>query len=468
MSNVKFLWTAALLLLCMSVMAVCAAATSWSELGTEPKPIPVGLVWDQSYAGQIYAGNTGADAWPTSYCIKSVDPGTTLTPADRWGSTSFPLLTAGAASMPVDFYLTLVAPPISPLTYPGTDPVAPTTQAAAGSLPDYWILSNGTIALVTNPLGRNTAVGRFSDLLAPDGDYCRAQVEQLAGMFPNKIVGGYADGTYKPTGAVDRATMAVFLKRALNLPTVAYQGLFSDVLEDTCWAWAEIEALKTAGLVNGYGDGRYGPNDGVNRDTMAVYVARALVGGQVMPTTPVKATFSDVPTSYWAFSEIEYCHSQSIVNGYSDGTGRYGPVDPVIRGTMALFIYRAFVQQTANTIVLAGPATSKIDPTTTTPGVSTVTTDPGFAYVGFEGIRLLGTSITVDLAAVSGGTSTSLGSVVVDGTTATAASPIIYAKVAIPTDLAPGSYTLEASIGGQALPHSQAFTVSAPPTPPSL
>jgi hypothetical protein len=79
---------------------------------------------------------------------------------------------------------------------------------------------------------------------------------------------------------------------------------------------------------------------------MAVYVSRALAGGDAnVPTGPATATFSDVPTDYWAFKYVEYAVAQNVVKGYSDGT--YKPTDEVDRGQMSVFIARAIATPTA-------------------------------------------------------------------------------------------------------------------------
>ncbi len=57
---------------------------------------------------------------------------------------------------------------------------------------------------------------------------------------------------------------------------------FSDVsssASDPYWALWEIEAAYAAGIVQGYSDGTYKPTDPVTRDQMAVYISRALAGG---------------------------------------------------------------------------------------------------------------------------------------------------------------------------------------------
>ncbi len=123
-------------------------------------------------------------------------------------------------------------------------------------------------------------------------------------------------------------------------------GAFTDVPTDN-WAWAQIEACVAAGIVQGYADGSYQPLAVVNRGQMAVYIARALCGGDsLVPTSPATAHFPDVPTDFWAFKYVEYAYSQNIVTGYANGN--YQPNDNVDRGQMAVFIARSIVNPTGD------------------------------------------------------------------------------------------------------------------------
>jgi PKD repeat protein len=127
---------------------------------------------------------------------------------------------------------------------------------------------------------------------------------------------------------------------------------FGDVPLDS-WALQQILACIDAGIVAGYPDGTYRPTDPITRDQMAVYISRALAGGDAnVPTGPATATFSDVPTDYWAFKYVEFAAAQSVVQGYSDGT--YKPADQVDRGQMAVFIARSIYTPTAARLNLAG------------------------------------------------------------------------------------------------------------------
>ncbi len=116
---------------------------------------------------------------------------------------------------------------------------------------------------------------------------------------------------------------------------------FSDIAGD-CWAWDAILACYTVGLVEGYPDGYYRPASSVTRDQMAVYIARAVAGGDAsVPPGPEATSFSDVGIEHWAYDHIEYAVSQNIVEGYDDGS--YQPEVEVTRDQMAVYVARALV-----------------------------------------------------------------------------------------------------------------------------
>ena len=126
-----------------------------------------------------------------------------------------------------------------------------------------------------------------------------------------------------------------------------YYGTFYDVPP---WHWAVtgVEAVAAANIVHGYGDDSYRPGLEVTRDQMAVYIARAMAGGDAnVPDGPAAATFSDVPCTgcgasgtdpYWAYKYVEYVAAQRIVGGYAPGV--YAPLVSVDRAQMAVFMAR--------------------------------------------------------------------------------------------------------------------------------
>ncbi len=111
------------------------------------------------------------------------------------------------------------------------------------------------------------------------------------------------------------------------------------------WAFHQIEACYRAGIVAGYEDGNYHPEFQVTRDQMAVYISRALAGGdENVPNGYLQPSFSDVSPAHWAFKYIEYAVERNVVQGYAEGD--YRPELVVDRGTMAVYIARSIVDPT--------------------------------------------------------------------------------------------------------------------------
>jgi Tol biopolymer transport system component len=130
---------------------------------------------------------------------------------------------------------------------------------------------------------------------------------------------------------------------------------FSDV-EAGSWADDSVAACLEAGIVGGYADGSYHPSESVTRGQMAVYIARALAGGDggVVPPPRGTQSFGDVPADHWAFRYIESCLAEGAVQGYPDGS--YQPDQSVNRGQMAVYIARAMVSPTGDAAVPDPPA----------------------------------------------------------------------------------------------------------------
>ncbi len=114
---------------------------------------------------------------------------------------------------------------------------------------------------------------------------------------------------------------------------------FYDVLADH-WAYDAIESCVAAGIVSGYPEGDYKPSEQVTRAQMAVYISRAMAGGEdKIPEFTGTPTFDDVDADYWALKHVEYAVSVNVVRGYEDDL--YHPTDIVDRGQMAVFIARS-------------------------------------------------------------------------------------------------------------------------------
>lgn len=169
------------------------------------------------------------------------------------------------------------------------------------------------------------------------------EVESCCGA---EIVGGYPEGHYQPRRPVSRDQMAVFIARALaggesNVPPAPDDATFADI-PPSHWAHRHIEYACAEGVVKGYEDGQYHPEVDLTRDQMAVFIARAMCGGEDnVPDPPCdSAPFPDVDCEFWARRHIQYLQSEAVTGGYGDG--RYHPEYVCTRDQMAVFIARAF------------------------------------------------------------------------------------------------------------------------------
>jgi outer membrane protein assembly factor BamB len=106
----------------------------------------------------------------------------------------------------------------------------------------------------------------------PDVDPDSVHAPSINAILDAGITQGQADGTFGPTGALDRQQMATFLARAAGLDGVDGEG-FDDVADDNVHA-ENIYAVRDAGITQGVSDSRFAPDRTVVRDQMASFLMR--------------------------------------------------------------------------------------------------------------------------------------------------------------------------------------------------
>ncbi|EHL78031.1 S-layer homology domain-containing protein [Bacillus smithii] len=133
----------------------------------------------------------------------------------------------------------------------------------------------------------------------------------------------------KKKSFVGALAFATFLTGAI--PAFAADSDFRDVPKSS-YAYSDIEKLVERGVVTGYSDGKFHPDEKVTRGQFAGMVARALK----LP----KGTshFKDVPKSKALYDEISRAASAGIVKGTG---GKFNPDLPVTRADMAVMLDRA-------------------------------------------------------------------------------------------------------------------------------
>ena len=146
------------------------------------------------------------------------------------------------------------------------------------------------------------------------------------------IIGGYPDGTFKPENNVTRAEFAKMLALALKIPTSASESDYKDV-NSADWYAPYVAALSERGIITGW-NGMFEPDGKITRQDAAVMTYRAakdLLGG-----SEVQAVFSDETNiSDYAKDAVTRLSALKIINGYD---GRFEPTNNTTRAQAATII----------------------------------------------------------------------------------------------------------------------------------
>jgi hypothetical protein len=129
------------------------------------------------------------------------------------------------------------------------------------------------------------------------------------------VVSGYGDGTFGPENPVTRAEITKIALTAFNYPiteTVSTDP-FSDV-DHTLWYAAYIKAAKDEGVVAGYPeDGTFRPLSNVSRVEALKILLQA---AKIEVGDSAINTFSDTELGLWYSPYISYAVENGIVSGY--------------------------------------------------------------------------------------------------------------------------------------------------------
>lgn len=123
-----------------------------------------------------------------------------------------------------------------------------------------------------------------------------------------------------------QSSTAAFMALSLTAGTVAplmiaapslAQTSFSDV-SSNYWAAQFIQQLSQRGVIAGFPDGSFRPEEPVTRAQFAAMVNKAF--SKAPERQPIG--FVDVPTNYWAYNAIQQAYSIGFLSGYPDSSFR--------------------------------------------------------------------------------------------------------------------------------------------------
>lgn len=186
----------------------------------------------------------------------------------------------------------------------------------------------------------------------------------ITALFHKGLIYGRGDGLFAPESPITRAEFAILLDRVLGLPEGG-KGDWPDVPLQA-WYRGAVARLAWAGIMNGYQDGTFRPQDGVTREEAALILFRSLkkVEGQERVDAYARASygrgnsvsvgegqgeeqasinslevFIDGPSvSLWAREGVQWAVGQGLLRGYPGGLLK--PQALLTRAEAAALIYR--------------------------------------------------------------------------------------------------------------------------------
>ena len=172
---------------------------------------------------------------------------------------------------------------------------------------------------------------RFIDVNAGDWFY-----DAVNAAADQGIVNGMTDNTYEPQRPLTRAMFAAMLHRYDGSEASQYEYTFEDVPSDE-WYTEDIRWATEHGIITGYDDSTFGPDDTITRE-QAVAMMYRYTGYKGIDTSAAGeeaiAGYSDNDTiSGYAREPFAWACGAGVINGREDNI--LAPLDSITRAEIA-------------------------------------------------------------------------------------------------------------------------------------
>jgi len=151
------------------------------------------------------------------------------------------------------------------------------------------------------------------------------------------IVEGITETEFSPNGSLTRAQFCALSVRAMGLADKtalhANKALFTDV-KPGVWYTEYVNTAWTEGIVNGYGNGTFGPNDAITYGQVATLLLRML------------GYSDDEIGRRWPEDYVNYANNLGINDGVNASAN-----DKITRGQAALLLYNAIKTEVNGTTI---------------------------------------------------------------------------------------------------------------------
>lgn len=157
-------------------------------------------------------------------------------------------------------------------------------------------------------------------------------------VYERGMMAGTGNNQFSPNVTTTRAMIVTILHRLENQPA-AGSSSFTDVPAGQ-WYTDAVTWAAANGIVGGYGDGRFGPNDTITREQMAVILYRyAQFKGYDVSNTGNLSRYTDAgQVSTWARTAMGWANAQGLITGNTATT--LNPTGSATRAEVATILMR--------------------------------------------------------------------------------------------------------------------------------
>jgi len=135
------------------------------------------------------------------------------------------------------------------------------------------------------------------------------------------IMKGTAEGEFSPNLPLTRAMLVTILYRLRSgEPGMEGGPEFTDVSDKGAWYYDATQWAGAAGIISGYGDGRFGPNDNVTREQFAVilYNYAGFMNLDTSGTADISAYADAGSVSSWALAAMQWANANGLITGRTE------------------------------------------------------------------------------------------------------------------------------------------------------
>ena len=199
------------------------------------------------------------------------------------------------------------------------------------------IIAPGHTGAVTTPNTNTNYKPDFQDL--DSVEWARTAINGLA---MRGMISGRDQYTFDPNANITRAEYCQILMGAINALNAKGESTFADV-PSTAWYYNAVSVASQLGIVSGYGDGNFGPNDLITRQDMALMTYKtAQIMNKSLEPVNAEITFEDShEIADYAFEAVMTLQKAGIINGMTDTT--FEPHSNATRAQSAKVIFDTFV-----------------------------------------------------------------------------------------------------------------------------